>query len=346
MCLNVYGYVILTILLQAYTKNNVNMNLPTNRNGIITPTTTTSQNLSSAQPPPPPTKMRQILPTISSLKNFLPALTFLVAFATVMTVLVIHMNNTATRHHQFLVNMSRDNEFLGVAQDNPDLITYIREVHLSPAIEPHHKPLESLGPFPTEDTAYIIKLLNNKKEGTFVEAGAYSDGRVSKTEYLEKRLSWHGLLIQPEPTHYFKLKRHNRGRSQAIHACLSSTPYPKEITFHQEDHDGVKINQIHTNTIDDPDWFNTRVKCFPFYSLLLAMNISSVDLFILESGGTELQVLQTIPFDKVSIDVINVQIQANDSEKDTIKKFLTSKNYTFMQNFNNIYVFRLKHSKV
>lgn len=323
-----------------HTKNNVNMNLPTTRNGV-NPPTTTAQNLPL---PPPPTKMRHMLPTISSLKNFLPALTFLVAFATVMTVLVIHMNNTATRHHQFLVNMSRDNEFLGVAQDNPELITYIREVHLSPAVEPHHKPLETLGPFPTEDTAYIIKLLNNKKEGTFVEAGAYSDGKVSKTEYLEKRMSWHGLLIQPEPTHYFKLKRHNRGRSQAIHACLSSTPYPKEITFHQEDRDGVKINQIHTNTVDDPDWFNTRVKCFPFYSLLLAMNISSVDLFILESGGTELQVLQTIPFDQVSIDIINIQIPANDSEKDTIKKFLISKNYTFTQNFNSNYIFRLKHS--
>lgn len=58
--------------------------------------------------------------------------------------------------------MSKDNEFLGVAQDNPDLITYIREVHLTPAVEPHHRPLETSGPFPSEDTAYVIKLLNNK----------------------------------------------------------------------------------------------------------------------------------------------------------------------------------------
>lgn len=68
----------------------------------------------------------------------------------------------ATRHHQFRVNMSKDNEFLGVAQDNPELITYIREVHLTPAVEPHHRPLETAGPLLTDDTSFILKLLNNK----------------------------------------------------------------------------------------------------------------------------------------------------------------------------------------
>lgn len=313
------------------------MNLPANCQGISAPTTGTTPH----DIPPTPAKMRYMLPTTASLKNLLPAVTFLVAFATVMTVLVIHMNNTATRHHQFRVNMSKDNEFLGVAQDNPELITYIREVHLTPAVEPHHRPLETAGPLLTDDTSFILKLLNNKREGTFIESGAYSDSKTSKTEYLEKKLSWHGLLIQPEPTHYFKLKRHDRRRSQAVHACLSSTPYPKEVTYHQEDRDGVKINKIHANTIDDPDWFNTRVKCFPLYSLLLAMNITTVDLFILESGGTELQVLQTIPFNHVRIDVIDIQLLTSDLEKDTIKEFLATKKYSFLQNINSSYIFKL-----
>lgn len=58
--------------------------------------------------------------------------------------------------------MSQDVELLNVAQDNPQLITYIREVHLRPAIEPHHKPLEYQALGPSEDTAYVLKLLNNK----------------------------------------------------------------------------------------------------------------------------------------------------------------------------------------
>lgn len=178
---------------------------------------------------------------------------------------------------------------------------------------------------------------------------------------MERDLSWHGLLIQQDPTHFFKLKRHNRKNSLAVHACLSTTSYPKEvsclilafrnktvkfilfqITFPHELGEGVKANKIHhANTIDDPDWFNTRVKCFPFYSLMLAANLRSIDLFVLESGGTELQVLETIPFDRVHIQFIDVHLLSSDVEKDTIKEFLIRKNYTFLNNYNGSYVFKL-----
>lgn len=192
----------------------------------------------------------------------------------------------------------------------------------------------------------------------FVEAGAYNDGKLSDTEWLEKSFSWSGLLIQPDPRHYFNLKRHNREKSQAIHACLSPTPYPKEvslllhktlitttenlqITFHQEERDGVKINSVHSNLIDDPSWF-TRVKCFPLYSLLLAINKTNIDFLSLESGGTELQILETIPFDRVNINIIDVHLYTNENEKESIKKFLAKKSYNFVQNFNSSYVFMLK----
>lgn len=58
--------------------------------------------------------------------------------------------------------MSQDYELLSVSQDNPQLVTYIKEVHLGPAIEPHHRPLDSGITGPSEDMAYVLKLLNNK----------------------------------------------------------------------------------------------------------------------------------------------------------------------------------------
>lgn len=159
-------------------------------------------------------------------------------------------------------------------------------------------------------------------------------------------MSWRGLLIQPDPRNYFNLKRHNRARSQAVHACLSPTSYPKEVTFHQDERDGVKINSIHANSLDDPDCFNTRVKCFPLYSLMLAMNVTNIDYLSLEAGGTELQVMETLPFDVVRIEVIEVHLLSNDFEKETIKSFLATKRYVFKQNFNNSYIFMLNHIKI
>lgn len=182
-----------------------------------------------------------------------------------------------------------------------------------------------------------------QKNGVFVEAGAYNDGKISRTEWLEEKFNWQGLLIQPDPRHYFSLRRHNRIRSQAIHACLSPTPYPKEVTLFQ-DAEGVKINSIHSNNFDD-DFFNTRVKCFPLYSLLLAMNKTTIDYFSLNTGGTELQVLETIPFERVKIEIIGIHLDSYESEKNTINKFLLAKNYLFMESFNNSYIYKLKGNK-
>ncbi|XP_028135821.2 protein Star [Diabrotica virgifera virgifera] len=275
-------------------------------------------------------------------RKLLPLAAFFMAFTTVMTVLIVYMDNTAIKHYQFRVNMSQDYDLLGVSQDDPQLIMYIRAVHLTPAIEPNHKPLKSEDEI-SEDTAYVIKLLNNKHKGFFIEAGAYGDGK-SKTEWLEENLGWQGLLIQPDPRHYFSLRRHNRKHSQAIHGCISPSPHPKEVSLHPEN-GGIKVNSIRSSLLDmdDSDWFNTRVKCFPLYSLLLATNVTNIDYLILETGGTELQVLETVPFERTNIEVINVQVRNNDTEKDTLKKFLALKKYKFMENFNESYVFMLTH---
>lgn len=46
-----------------------------------------------------------------------------------------------------------------------------------------------------------------------------------------------------------------------------------------------------------------EVQCLPVYSLLLALNRTTVDYFSLDVEGNELEVLQTIPWEKVDIKV-------------------------------------------
>lgn len=46
-----------------------------------------------------------------------------------------------------------------------------------------------------------------------------------------------------------------------------------------------------------------NVQCFPFYTYLLALNITVIDYFSLDVEGSELNVLKTIPFDKIDIRV-------------------------------------------
>lgn len=69
---------------------------------------------------------------------------------------------TAMRHYQFQVNMSQDYELLEVKQDNPQLIAYIRQMHLRPVKEAQGEYTDVYTDEPAEDLGYILKLLNNK----------------------------------------------------------------------------------------------------------------------------------------------------------------------------------------
>ena len=50
------------------------------------------------------------------------------------------------------------------------------------------------------------------------------------------------------------------------------------------------------------------VQAFPLYSLLLATGIKHVDFFSLDVEGAELDILNTIPWDKVDIDLVMVEV--------------------------------------
>ena len=43
--------------------------------------------------------------------------------------------------------------------------------------------------------------------------------------------------------------------------------------------------------------------CFPLHVLLLALNVTRVDYFSLDVEGAELDVLRTVPFDRIDIRV-------------------------------------------
>ena len=52
---------------------------------------------------------------------------------------------------------------------------------------------------------------------------------------------------------------------------------------------------------------NITAQCFTLHSLLLAVGQTEVDYFSLDVEGPELDILQTIPFNKMAIDVISIE---------------------------------------
>lgn len=60
---------------------------------------------------------------------------------------------------------------------------------------------------------------------------------------------------------------------------------------------------------NEADYYSFDAQCFPLYSILSAINMTTVDFFSIDIEGAELDVLKTIPWDKVLIKVCNYVVK-------------------------------------
>jgi hypothetical protein len=126
-----------------------------------------------------------------------------------------------------------------------------------------------------------------------MECGAFDGLTHSNTFYIERQLSWSGLMIEAEPFNFLKALDRKRNVT-LVPACLSLSPKPSLAK--------ILLNRGATAKIDPGSTKSSvSVQCLPLYSILLALNRTSIDLFTLDIEGNELDVLRTVPFDKVDI---------------------------------------------
>ena len=86
--------------------------------------------------------------------------------------------------------------------------------------------------------------------------------------------------------------------------------------------DKKQIEAIHKDPQYDRD---IDVQCFPFYSLIVALGPTQIDYLSLDIHGGELDLLKSIPFDKLTIDVISVEYHVTRADKTTDVKAAVEK---------------------
>ena len=77
-----------------------------------------------------------------------------------------------------------------------------------------------------------------------------------------------------------------------------------------------KMDDTHLKFVKRLPHYNTKdinVQCFTLYSILNALNINHVDYFSLDVEGPELEILKTIPFHKINIDVLSIEYRLSDN---------------------------------
>ena len=244
-------------------------------------------------------------------------------------------------------------------QDDPLLIEYIKQNLLEP---PPDIP-DKLDEMNTSNNVHAVDdllsvlvgqynqppvieaLFKAGQDRFFVEAGAYDGIMGSNSLRLELSRDWKGLLVEPNPQLYSLVKSRNRN-AWTLGSCLSMETTPQIVTFDAADQVGGIVN---TETGEKPgvafvEREDITIQCVPLYSVIQALGNPRIDFLSLDIEGADLQVLMTIPFSKVKISVIMIEVahlgEIFQGDNDSLRQFLHEHGYIFYRrmSIDDIYV--------
>jgi FkbM family methyltransferase len=200
-----------------------------------------------------------------------------------------------------------------------------------------------------QDKILDQQIFNGKKNGIFVEVGAVDGICGSNTYFFEKERNWSGLLIEPNPVEFKKLKNIDRDLSIKENCAISNEE--GDINFLSIEGpcnvlSGILefYNEQHLNRINrELDSYKSYKEGHELYSKSETIKINAVklqtlfdkyklvdiDLISIDVEGAEMNVLESIDYNKTNITCFLIE---NNYGIDKETEFLTSKGYKLIGN--------------
>ena len=179
-----------------------------------------------------------------------------------------------------------------------------------------------------DDWTVIGSVLWLQKNGTFLEAGGHDGEFLSTTLWFEVNHGWTGILVEPQPKLYAKLQSKHR-KVFSVQGCISTNASLFQVTclfggllskevdiiiqpsleFQTEFY--ISLANTSTNLgqgtmgqmIIPGKTEKILVDCYPLITILDAATIQDLDLLSLDVQGAEFDILRSIPWGLVNIEV-------------------------------------------
>lgn len=166
---------------------------------------------------------------------------------------------------------------------------------------------------------WIAELFNFKRNGLFVDIGAFDGVNISNTYFLEKELNWNGLCVDANPQN-FELLVANRSCRRLLTAI---TDYDGECFFTDNTMYGSISESGRKSTCNKLETVFDHCK-LP----------TQIDYLSLDIEGNELKALSVFPFNKYHIKAITVEhnfYKHGGLYKDGLYALLTKNGFIRMQ---------------
>ena len=175
------------------------------------------------------------------------------------------------------------------------------------------------------------------KNGYFIELGANDGIQQSNTKHLELYQGWQGILIEPSPKQFAKLKKFRSKRNKFFNCACVGFDFPKS-TIELMYSNLMSVALEGENDIADPvahakagESHSEKEKAYIFSAqartlqsvLNEAKSPQVIDLLSLDVEGGELEVLKGIDFEHSNFKYIVIETRSINE----VRGFLNLKNY-------------------
>ena len=175
---------------------------------------------------------------------------------------------------------------------------------------------------------FISDFFSNKKDGKYVDLGAFHPMRLSNTYLLFKK-GWSGTNVDLNP---ITIDLFNIARKEDKNICCLLADKDNVLkNVYYEDWSAASSLTSNENLKN-----KKQMKTRTFESLI----DKNFDFLNIDLEGHDYEILKTIDFKKFSPKLICIEILENCLDKDSIFKFMEQNNYTFIKHLGPSYFFK------
>jgi len=175
----------------------------------------------------------------------------------------------------------------------------------------------------------VDAILDKKRNGFFIEAGGVDGLHLSNSLFFELQRNFSGVLI--EPSSKYKILRQRNRKVKSLNVCLSRKPFPEMVTFLDcLDIGGIEgeVKGWTKDIVNAVNTTRTSKLCLPLHAILFALGNPKVDYFSLDVEGVELDILKSIPWSKVDIDILSIEVSQNGRNEEELSETMQKFGYT------------------
>lgn len=181
---------------------------------------------------------------------------------------------------------------------------------------------------------FLVNFFKEKRNGIFIDIGAFDGVTFSNTFYLEKELGWDGICVEPNPLPFRELQKNRKctlvncgvGKTNTSLKFLAISGGGKMLSGFVDSFDKRHLDRVEKHIMlskDKKEFLDIKVRTLN--DILNEYHTCKIDYCNIDVEGGEMNVLESIDFDKVRIKVFSIENNYGESD---VQNFLKKKGYS------------------